>query len=112
MNLADNTMIYFGQGGLTLTFINYDATPTVLERDCILKDRYSELYKHLADGKSVWEFEGRRVFNYDDPLDIVDVIGCEFHALAGEDNISEIIMQGIANEVILQNHKKLQEVSK
>ena len=71
-----------------------------------------ELYKHLNDGKSVWEFEDRRVHTYDDPLDIVDLLSCEFHALASEDNISEVIMQGIADTVILQNMEKLQEVVK
>lgn len=110
MNLADNTMVYFGEVGLVLTFVNEDSTPITLEKNAIIKKDYLELYKHLNEGKSVWEFENRRVVVYDDPLDIVNLLGCEFHALASEDNISEVIMQNIANEVILQYDKKLQEV--
>lgn len=112
MNLADNTMIYFGEAGLVLTFVNEDSTPITLEKNSIIKKHYLELYKHLNEGKSVWEFENRRVIVYDDPLDIVDLLSCEFHALASEDNISEVIMQGIADTVILQNMEKLQEVGK
>ena len=110
MNLVDNTMVYFGTYDLSLTFINEDSTPITMEKNFVRKDRYAELYKHLADGKSVWEFEYRDVRSFDDPLDIVDLLRCNFHALASEEDISEIIMQGIANEVIRQNMKKLQEV--
>lgn len=112
MNLADNTMVFFGLNGLTLTFITYGETSTTLVKRFISKYSYVELYSHLNEGKSVWGFECRKITVFDDPLDIVDLLGCEFHALASEEELSEVIMQGIANEVILQNHKKLQEIGR
>ena len=99
MNLADNTMVHFGTYALGLTFINEDNTPITLEKNFIDKKHYAELYKHLADGKSVWEFENRTVLIYDDPLDIVDLLRCEFHALASEEDISKVIMQGIRRHI-------------
>ena len=110
MNLHDNTMVNFEQQVLILTFLNHDATPSVLEKHYIYENRFSELYLHLAKGESVWDFADKKVHLWDDPEDIVALLYDGFDALASEDNIDEIIMQGIAGKVILQNMEKLQEV--
>lgn len=110
MTLRKNTMVHFAPQQVVLTFLNYDATPTILEKHYIHEDRFSELYQHLADGGIIWDFDCKQVYIVDDPQEIITELWDCFDALADEDNISEIVMQGIMNKVILQNMKKLQEV--